>query len=136
MTRTQELNRVEIAAYAFALLLIVLGVVLSRVNVDYFENGYAVEDGPVQWLTVVGFAIGGFVCLRRVISLRGRRPAYFLGLTAMLDNRYDDAVYYVDAANRLDEACLSLPGSGQAVAEPVSEGAEPDPDSPTAADLP
>ena len=33
-----------------------------------------------------------------------------IGLAAMLDNRYDDAVYYVEAANRIDVTCLQLPG--------------------------
>ncbi len=33
-----------------------------------------------------------------------------IGLAAMLDNRYNDAVYYVDAANRIDVDCLQLPG--------------------------
>jgi hypothetical protein len=31
------------------------------------------------------------------------------GLAAMLDNRYDEAVYYMDAANRIDLSCLQLP---------------------------
>jgi sigma54-dependent transcription regulator len=31
------------------------------------------------------------------------------GLAAMLDNRYDEAVYYMDAANRIDVSCFQLP---------------------------
>ena len=49
-----------------------------------------------------------------------------IGLAAMLDNRYDDAVYYVDAANRIDVACLQLPGmmapAGGEEAVPIGGG--------------
>jgi hypothetical protein len=31
------------------------------------------------------------------------------GLAAMLDNRYDEALYYMEAAGRIDLACLQLP---------------------------
>ena len=32
-----------------------------------------------------------------------------VGLAAMLENHYDDAVYYMEAANRIDAHCLQLP---------------------------
>ena len=31
------------------------------------------------------------------------------GLAALSDNRYDEAVYYMEAANRIDVSCLQLP---------------------------
>ena len=33
-----------------------------------------------------------------------------VGLAAMLDNRYDDAIYYLETAERIDHHCLRLPG--------------------------
>jgi hypothetical protein len=39
------------------------------------------------------------------------------GLAAMLDNRYDEAVYYMEAANRIDLSCLHLPAPPRSAAE-------------------
>ena len=82
--QTQKINAVEIAAYAFVLIVVVIGLILSRVNREWFEEKFIVEDGFIEWLTVLGFIAGGLVCFRRVYRLRRVRSIGFLALTALL----------------------------------------------------
>ena len=47
------------------------------------------------------------------------------GLAAMLDNRYDEAVYYMEAANRIDVSCFQLPSLPAHPAESAEGGSLP-----------
>jgi len=80
----QHITRLEITTYGFVLVLILLGLVLSYANHDYFQNTYVTEDGLIEWLATIGFAAGSVVCFRRVLRLTGKRPIPFIGVTAML----------------------------------------------------
>jgi hypothetical protein len=51
---------------------------------DYFMSVLVTEDGPIEWLTVVGLAATSVVCMRRAMQLRGSRPVLFLGMTLLL----------------------------------------------------
>lgn len=82
--QNQKLTAIEIGTYVFVFALILVGLVISLMDEEMFEDRYAVEDGLIEWLTVLGFAIGGVVCLRRVFTLRGARPALFLIMTGLL----------------------------------------------------
>jgi len=44
------------------------------------------------------------------------------GLAALSDNRYDEAVYYMEAANRIDLSCLQLPLPPSRAAAPAEGG--------------
>jgi hypothetical protein len=57
---------------------------MSFLDVEAFEDRYCVEDGPIEWLTVAGFAVGGIICLRRAWVLRRRRSLRFVALTCLL----------------------------------------------------
>jgi hypothetical protein len=84
MPQTQTLRRPELAAYAVVLALLVAGLALAHVDHEFFDRRYVVEDGPIEWLTVIAFAAGAVVCLRRAFILRASRPAKFIAVTILL----------------------------------------------------
>jgi hypothetical protein len=45
--------------------------------------GWLREDGPVEWLTVVGLLLLAGLCFWRVVSLKDQRPRLFLWVTAL-----------------------------------------------------
>ena len=83
-TQTQKLRAVELAAYALVLALMLVGLVLAHVDHEFFDRRYVVEDGPIEWLTVLAFAAGAVICLHRAIILRAARPWKFTATTVLL----------------------------------------------------
>jgi hypothetical protein len=83
-TQTQKLTRIEIATYVFVLVIVVIGIILSRIDRQVLEAKYIKEDGLIEWLTVIGFVVGGLVCFRRAFALRRVRPMGFIALTILL----------------------------------------------------
>jgi hypothetical protein len=70
-------SRTEVAVLLLVGLSIVTGYILLFMDVKLFER-FTVEDGLVEWLTVLGLLLGAFTCFRRVVILRRTRPAVFL----------------------------------------------------------
>ncbi|MFQ5529206.1 MAG: hypothetical protein ACE5FP_02565 [Gemmatimonadota bacterium] len=64
------------------LLALVSSAVLARSDPAAFRV-LAREDGPIEWLAVVGYVLIGGLWLHRAVSLRSHRPALFVSL-AML----------------------------------------------------
>ena len=83
-TQTQKLTGIEIATYAFVLVIVVIGIIISLVNREFLEAKYIREDGLIEWLTVIGFVVGGLVCFRRALALRRAKPMGFITLTILL----------------------------------------------------
>jgi hypothetical protein len=46
-------------------------------------SGWLREDGPVEWLTVVGLLLLAGLCFWRVLSQKGQHPRLFLWITAL-----------------------------------------------------
>jgi hypothetical protein len=82
--QTQKLSRIEILTYAYVLVIVIIGIVLSLVNREFLEAKYIKEDSVIEWLTVIGFALGGVVCFRRAYELRRVRSIGFIILTILL----------------------------------------------------
>jgi hypothetical protein len=59
-------------------------VYLASADPDGFRNRLVVEDGFVEWVTVVILFVTMIVCARRFIVLRSHRPPLFLAVTALL----------------------------------------------------
>ena len=59
-------------------------VYLAKYNHDAFQNEFVIEDGFIEWCTVIVLFTTMLVCGRRFFVLRGRRPAVFLTVTALL----------------------------------------------------
>ena len=58
-----------------------LGVFLARTNSEYFKTVFTVEDGFLEWSSVVFLMTAGFYSLRRAIKLK-RKNKNLMALTA------------------------------------------------------
>jgi len=75
--QTNFFDPVEKVIVICMLAIIILGAVLGRVNVSYFEGVYAREDGFLEWLSVVALLLGASFSIRRLISLWNQRTVLF-----------------------------------------------------------
>jgi hypothetical protein len=79
---SNKISRPEIMVLLFILVMLLAGFILVYTNVPRFE-WYTVEDGLVEWLTVLGLLLGAATCFTRLVRLRRQRGFLFL-LTAFL----------------------------------------------------
>lgn len=77
------MSLLEKALLALAAALAVAGTVVSRAAPGYFADRFVVEDGAVEWLTVVALVASAVLMLGRAWHLRGARPPLFLLVTVM-----------------------------------------------------
>jgi hypothetical protein len=66
-----------------AAIIAVTGTVVSHVAPEYFANRFVVEDGFIEWLTVIALVASAVLMLQRAWALRGVRSALFLFVTGM-----------------------------------------------------
>lgn len=67
-------NKIEISILSLVFLLVLIGLVLSITNEVVFEERYVVEDGFIEWLTVIGLLFGAglsFARAKRLYKIRG-----------------------------------------------------------------
>ncbi|WP_372368705.1 hypothetical protein [Candidatus Uabimicrobium sp. HlEnr_7] len=57
---------------------VIIGIFLSIYNLDYYRNSYAVEDGLIEWLTVVSLLFASMICVVRAFKIRLKRGSLFL----------------------------------------------------------
>ena len=62
----------------FVLILSLLGVYLSRTDRHFYEAVYTVEDGFIEWLTVVALGLGALVSFHRLFLLAPFKRRAFL----------------------------------------------------------
>ena len=60
--------------------LICVGLVMLHSAPDRYRL-YVAEDGPVEWISTICLLNGAFICLSRVIRLRGRRKTKFIAFS-------------------------------------------------------
>ncbi|MDA0978853.1 MAG: hypothetical protein O3B72_09865 [Proteobacteria bacterium] len=77
----QDIERFMLMVVASFLL---FAVYLSRANPDAFRYEFTIEDGFIEWCTVLVLLTTMVVCGRRFILLRGHRSRLFLSVTALL----------------------------------------------------
>lgn len=80
----KNINPIEKVTFVFVFVFVTIGLVLAHVDHDYFREKYIVEDGIIEWLTVIGLVAGMTLCFYRVVILRSSKPALFLIMTALL----------------------------------------------------
>jgi hypothetical protein len=68
----------ERVIFSIVFLIIVIGVILSRVDLPFFEGFYVREDGFIEWLTIVALSSGAFLCFYRTFKLKSQRTFMFL----------------------------------------------------------
>ena len=81
-----RLNQQQIEALAGITLVTFLGfaIYLARFNPDAFRFEFVIEDGFVEWCTVLVLLCAMTVCAKRFWTLRRARPPVFLIVTALL----------------------------------------------------
>jgi len=73
----------ELLVLGLIALILLIGFVLVFTNLPLFER-YTVEDGVVEWLTVIGLLLAAGTCFKRVIQLRSYRSGLFILGCALL----------------------------------------------------
>ncbi len=68
---------------ALVAVLALVGTILSRAAPEYFMNRFVIEDGGIEWLTVIALVASAVLMLKRAWDLRRERSALFLFVTGM-----------------------------------------------------
>ncbi len=80
------LTKAEILIIYLIFGLIIFGIVLSRTDPYWFEFNYAVEDGFIEWMTILPLLAAMVISLKRLIRLYSNRHWLFsltlLGIAA------------------------------------------------------
>ena len=77
----KSFSKIEIGLIVYLSVISLVGVVMSYTHPDYFRYTYTVEDGFIEWLTVVALIATMIVCFRRAWLLRHQANKLFLGMT-------------------------------------------------------
>jgi len=78
-----KLNKTEIVVYVILILVILSGAILSFTDKEYYENSFAVEDGIIEYGTVLMLLISGIIMIRRFF-LFGRYKRFKWKLTVIV----------------------------------------------------
>jgi hypothetical protein len=81
--KMQRISKIEIAVLSVIIVVFITGFILLNNNVPLFET-FTVEDGFVEWLTVLGLLAGSFTCFYRFFKLRKEKRWMFLTATFLL----------------------------------------------------
>ncbi len=73
-------TRVESFFYAILFQFVLFGLYFAHTNNEYFESVFVVEDGLVEWLTVCWLMATSILCIKRFVTLQGKRPKFFLAM--------------------------------------------------------
>lgn len=72
----------ELIIVSLAALITFTGLILFYTDVVLFEK-FIIEDGFVEWITVLGLLLAAFVCFHRAWTLRQVRPPVFVICAAL-----------------------------------------------------
>ena len=78
-----KLSRTEIFILSFITVLTLVGVIGSYISKEWYDNFYSVEDGFIEWFTVVPLVITAIITLSRFFKLVKYKSWLFL-LTLMV----------------------------------------------------
>ncbi len=70
----------ELIIATFVFTSVLIGVYVSRTNLDCFLTGLAIEDGPAEWATVFGLLMCSVLCFFRAFRLYKDRSKLFLAV--------------------------------------------------------
>lgn len=77
------ISRTEWAILLFITILTLIGVVMSYMQEDFFRHHYIIEDGFIEWLTVIALIATMLICFRRAWMLRKQAKPLFLNMTLL-----------------------------------------------------
>lgn len=73
-----KISRTEIALWAFVAFHVLLGLLLSHINLPYFEGNYVVEDGVIEWLSVDALLLSFGLTFFRIFKIKLSKGLPFL----------------------------------------------------------
>jgi hypothetical protein len=79
-----QLHPIEKVVYSLVILMLAIGSYFAFTDPEFYTRVLAKEDGPIEWLTVVGLLLSCAVCLYRVFSLRKEKNVSFLAVWGFL----------------------------------------------------
>jgi hypothetical protein len=79
-----QISTIEKIILGFVIVVTLASIAMKYLNNDFYLTYVVAEDRIVEWLTVIGLALTSLACLRRVVILKGKRPALFMIMTALL----------------------------------------------------
>jgi len=79
-----SLHPTEKVVYPLIVLLLAVGSITAAIDPAYFTQVLAKEDGPIEWLTVIGLLLSFLVAITRVVTLRKSKNAGFIAVWAFL----------------------------------------------------
>jgi hypothetical protein len=80
----KTLNPIERIAFPLIGLYLIIGAAIAMIDPIYFTTVVAKEDGPIEWLTVLGLVLAFIVCANRVFSLKSQKNWAFIGVWSFL----------------------------------------------------
>lgn len=78
------LSMIEKFVLCFVLVLLLIGMGLTYYDHSLFRESYVVEDGFIEWLTVLGLVLCAGACVYRVVTLWGQKKPLFIGVLAFM----------------------------------------------------
>lgn len=72
-----DLTLTEKVILLFVFVLMIIGVAASWINESWFNNVYVIEDGFIEWLTVLPLLVVVFIAIRRLVKLSSKRSWLF-----------------------------------------------------------
>jgi hypothetical protein len=79
-----ESSTLERAVIVYILVFLALGIYLSIFNLEYFDTVYTVEDGVLEWLTVIALSATMVICLKRLLATGLQRGIPYIFTTSVL----------------------------------------------------
>jgi uncharacterized integral membrane protein len=80
----KTLKPIEKFAFPLIGLYLIIGAAIAMFDPVYFTTVVAKEDGPIEWLTVLGLVFAFAVCCHRVVTLRSQKNWVFIGVWSFL----------------------------------------------------
>lgn len=74
----KTLTKTEKLGYAFLMLVFAASLYFGFTNLDYFDTGFSVEDGPVEWGTTIMLFSVSLLCIFRFFSNTKQKPVLWL----------------------------------------------------------
>ena len=79
----KTLSKIELGILLAVALMTLFGLISSYTHPDFFRYQFTVEDGVIEWLTVVALVCTMIVCFRRAWLLRHEARPLFLFMTCL-----------------------------------------------------
>ncbi len=72
------MEKFEKISFSLITFIVLIGLALAFYDRPWFESNYVVEDGFVEWLTVIALLSGAVVMFKRAINLKATKSKLFI----------------------------------------------------------